>query len=183
MKVLKENTMVMEELPISFITDYISKGWEEVGYLKEASSAILAEYSNTDKIEQSMQDLMDAYLIFIGQMEAYLQEKENIATDDAPADIAAVKDEPKHELPEADIEIEPIVDAPEEVSAEVEPAEIEEVEEPKMAKVDASASDPFEFFVDFEEPDLTEPGISDEELYGEEDSEQAYNKLRSQLKD
>ena len=52
-----------------------------------------------------------------------------------------------------------------------------------MAKVDASAADPFEFFVDFEEPDLTEPGISDEELYGEENSEQAYNKLRSQLKD
>ena len=37
MKILKENK---EKLPISFLTDFISKSWEEVGYLKADIEAI-----------------------------------------------------------------------------------------------------------------------------------------------
>ena len=38
MKILKESK---ENLPIAFLTDFISKGWEEVGYLKADIEAIL----------------------------------------------------------------------------------------------------------------------------------------------
>ena len=37
MKILKESK---ENLPIAFLTDFISKGWEEVGYLKADIEAI-----------------------------------------------------------------------------------------------------------------------------------------------
>lgn len=188
MKVLREETTIMEELPISFITDYISKGWEEVGYLKEANSAIVSEYSNTEKIEQAMQDLMDAYLIFIGQMESYLHDKENISTEDVDAPKAVA---PKHELPEAEIDIEPISEPEVEdvpvVEDEFEEVEVIEDDEDAEMPVPAQNADKkapkeaFEFFVDFDEPDMSQPGVSEEELYGEEDSEQAYNRLRSQI--
>ena len=79
MRILKEdNNPVVTELPISFITDMISKGWEEVGYLREAGEAIKVDYQGTEKVEQLMQDLMDAYLVFIGQLEAYLHKEDYI---------------------------------------------------------------------------------------------------------
>ena len=106
MKILKENTELKEILPVSFLTDMISKGWEEVGYLKESSTAIREAYKDTSKIEALMQELMDAYLVFIGQIEMYLEDKENISAD------AAEDSEPTpavaKELPEAELKIEPI---------------------------------------------------------------------------
>ena len=65
MKILREDNepIIKEALPTSFLTDMMSKGWEEVGYLKEASAAIKETYVNTAKVESMMQDLMDTYKI------------------------------------------------------------------------------------------------------------------------
>ena len=41
MKILNE---AKENLPISFLTDFISKGWEEVGYLKADIENEISKY-------------------------------------------------------------------------------------------------------------------------------------------
>ena len=144
MKILKENentnAVVAEDLPISFITDQISRGWDEVGYLKEAAAAIKADYKGTAPIEQAMQDLMDAYLIFIGQLELHLHKEDYIDMTELEADnteTALVK-----ELPDAEI-------TPEDITIEVEGNEFPispkpiEIEQP--AKKATEGSEPFEF--------------------------------------
>ena len=199
MKILKENTELKEILPVSFLTDMISKGWEEVGYLKESSTAIREAYKDTSKIEVLMQELMDAYLVFIGQIEMYLEDKENISAD------AAEESEPTpavaKELPEAELKIEPINvdnDLPEEdLVADIEATKEKEdtmtfsdkplddfVADMSIKPVAAQEEprEPFEFFVDFDEPDMSEPRLSDDDLYGHEDSEFEQNKLKAQLR-
>lgn len=185
MRILKEDTTIKESLPVSFITDMMSKGWDEVGYLREASAAIKETYEDTAKVEGLMQDLMDAYLIFIGQLEAYLHEEENIV-----ASVESVKEEStKAEEPdeaEASTEIEADVDIESElkdlkadkVSDHIEPLpeaefEIEPLDEPVRP---VEASDPFEFFTDFDDPDMTTPPLQDSDLYDE------HNKPKTMLR-
>ena len=199
MKILKENTELKEILPVSFLTDMISKGWEEVGYLKESSTAIREAYKDTSKIEALMQELMDAYLVFIGQIEMYLEDKENIsadATEESEPTPAVAK-----ELPEAELKIEPINvddDLPEEdLETDIEAAKENEdtmtfSDKPlddfvadmpiKPVAAQEEPREPFEFFVDFDEPDMSEPRLSDDDLYGHEDSEFEQNKLKAQLR-
>lgn len=75
MKILKE---AKESLPVSFITSFVSDGWEKVGILKEEIEAIKNEFKGTDKVEELIQALIDAYLVCIGQMEQYLADKNGI---------------------------------------------------------------------------------------------------------
>lgn len=184
MRILKEEAEIQETLPVSFVTDMMSKGWDEVGYLREASAAIKETYKDTAKVEELMQDLMDAYLVFIGQLELYLHNEEDIIAPteepkeekpeakestkkEAEKDIEEVKapvEPPKPELPEADFEIEPLT----------EPTSGDRVAAPTEAEV----SDPFEFFIDFDEPDMSQPALTDAELYDENPEE-----VRRQLRD
>ena len=181
MRILKEEAEIQETLPVSFVTDMMSKGWDEVGYLREASAAIKETYKDTAKVEELMQDLMDAYLVFIGQLELYLHNEENIvAPAEEPEEKADAEEKntekakveepkgpvemPKPELPEADFDIEPLV----------EPAPFKEPD-PRPA---AETSDPFEFFVDFDEPDMTQPALTDAELY-DENPEEIKRQLRN----
>ncbi len=75
MKILNE---AKENLPISFLTDFISKGWEEVGYLKADIEAIKQSFKGTKKVEELIQSLVDAYLVCIGQLEAHIHDKNYI---------------------------------------------------------------------------------------------------------
>lgn len=192
MRILREETETAKEvLPVSFLTDMISKGWEEVGFLRESSAAIKDTYANTKPIEDLMQDLMDAYLVFIGQVELYLNKEKDISPDTGDGEKA--EKEPKDE--KEDIKVEPetkeVKPALPEVEFDIEP--VEEIDADAFAtpiskattkpEVKPSASEPFEFFVDFDEPDMSEPRLSDNDLYGQEDSEFEFNKLKSQLRD
>ena len=38
-----------EKLPISFLTDFVSRGWDDVGYLKETIKSISESFSGTKK--------------------------------------------------------------------------------------------------------------------------------------
>ena len=78
MKILKEEQINKEELPITFITSFVSRGWEEVGMLKEQIKALKAEFKNIGKIEEILQGLIDAYLINIGQLELFLHENDYV---------------------------------------------------------------------------------------------------------
>ena len=196
MKILKEENLSKDTLPISFVTDLVSKGWDEVGYLKDAIAAISEDFNDTDKISALMQDLMDAYLVFIGQLEFYLQDEADMYTandngensEDVKEidDNSSSEDNKKEEEPEKDDseddEVEAVAEKTTEkdnlIAAEIDPEQlaIRSSDTPKKA-FDEFA----DFFVDFDEPDMTKPPISEEELYGEEDSEYEFNKLKSQL--
>ena len=196
MRILKEDTEIkLDELPVSFITDMISKGWDEVGYLKDATAAITTDYTGTEKVEQLMRDLMDAYLVFIGQLEAYLHKEDYIDEPVAVATPAQAKvEEPAQQvepLPEAELEIDPIREPAENPELDKEPdVEIFDEDEffaetkpqAEIKPIDTTnADDTFDFFVDFDEPDLSKPRITDDELYGHEDSELEHNRLKSML--
>lgn len=208
MKILKEENLSKETLPISFVTDLVSKGWDEVGYLKDAIAAISEDFNNTDKISALMQDLMDAYLVFIGQLEFYLQDEADMSTanddtensenvketdnnsdsedskkeeepeEDDSEDDSEDDDEDDDEDDETEAAVEKTTEKDNLIAAEIEPEQL------AIRSSDASkkAFDEFaDFFVDFDEPDMTKPPISEEELYGEENSEYEFNKLKSQL--
>ena len=193
MRILKEDTNITkEELPVSFLTDMISKGWEEVGYLREASNAIQETYRDTAQVEELMQGLMDAYLVFIGQIEAYLNKEESItpvAADDEISIEVKAEDQPETEkLPEAEVDMKPLKPIGSEVSTAVTDGHIASSDDfNEFAISDAELEkhrapvEPFEFFVDFDEPDLSEPSLSDDDLYGYENPEFEQNKLRAQI--
>jgi hypothetical protein len=175
MKILKESK---ETLPIAFLTDFISKGWEEVGYLKADIEAIKEAYKGTKPIEGLIQDLIDAYLVCIGQLEAHLQDKNYL---DYPEDsgLSGAK-------LEEDLEIKVSADKVEIKTEETTPVEVNEEDDIITIGVDASevkfddsklamsdedgtrVDEPFEYFVDFDEPDMSQPKLTDKDLYDEE---------------
>ena len=88
MEIMKEEKLAeakltesKEKLPISFLTDFVSRGWDDIGYLKETIKSISESFSGTKKVEDLLQALVDAYLVCIGQLEAHLQAKDYLDTD------------------------------------------------------------------------------------------------------
>ena len=170
MEIMKEEKLAetkltesKEKLPISFLTDFVSRGWDDVGYLKETIKSISESFSGTKKVEELLQALVDAYLVCIGQLEAHLQAKDYLdtdidnkltedvdihidgnevsITDDNGEKVATVPVEPAVEETSAECEG-PECDVP---PAEVEmPAVVEPTEEPIVAD-DGEFNTPFEF--------------------------------------
>jgi len=197
MKVVKEQKLneSKEKLPISFLTDFVSRGWDDVGYLKETIKSISESFSGTKKVEELLQALVDAYLVCIGQLEMHLQAKDYLDTElgeklEEDLEIK-INDEGDVQV-KADPDAVVAVDQNEEVcvgpDCEVPPVEanIPPVEEPvedepisddpldKPFDFDAPEADgvrKFEkpevadFFVDFDDP-VGEP-VTEKELYGE----------------
>ena len=171
MKILKESK---ETLPIAFLTDFISKGWEEVGYLKADIEAIKEAYKGTKPIEVLIQDLIDAYLVCIGQLEAHLHDNKYL---DYPEESGLSDTKLEEEL---ELKV-----APEQIVIKTEkttPVEVNEEDDLIIIGVDENApkaeidtpvnnptpvqvGEPFEYFVDFDEPDLSQPKLTDDDLY------------------
>lgn len=168
MKILKESK---ENLPVSFLTDFISKGWEEVGYLKSDIEVIKECFSGTKKIEELIQALVDAYLVCIGQMEAHLQDKDYIEFPEETklaesvklAEDINVKVDDVHMNVEADVKV--VEDEVEEIIDDIVENEPIKVINKSTAKSVEDDVEPFEYFVDFEEPDLSQPKLTDDDLY------------------
>ena len=170
MKVLKESK---EKLPIDFITQFISKGWEEVGNLKASIDAIKQTFSDVKDIADILQDLSDAYLIAIGQMQGILQDKNYVNVPEEAKDN--LKEALNEELPD----IKTLgLDKPEEPEAINEPAPAEEEtlapeldleDEPEVKEAlnedvtiiindedKPSFDGAFEYFCDFDDPEPEE---------------------------
>jgi hypothetical protein len=173
MKILKESK---ENLPIAFLTDFISKGWEEVGYLKADIEVIREAYKGTKPIEALIQDLIDAYLVCIGQLEAHLQDKNYLDYPEESGLSGAKLEEDLEIKVSADkVEIRTEKTTPVEINEEddlitIGVNETEEVkfDDSKLAMSDedvARVNEPFEYFVDFEEPDMSQPKLTDKDLY------------------
>ena len=170
MEIMKEEKLAetkltesKEKLPISFLTDFVSRGWDDVGYLKETIKSISESFSGTKKVEELLQALVDAYLVCIGQLEAHLQAKDYLdtdldnkltedvdihidgdevsITDDSGEKVATVPVESVAE--EIPVECEgPECDVP---PAEVEMPAVVEPEEEPIAADDGEFNTPFEF--------------------------------------
>ena len=174
MKILKESK---ETLPIAFLTDFISKGWEEVGYLKADIEAIKEAYKGTKPIEGLIQDLIDAYLVCIGQLEAHLHDNKYL---DYPEEsgLSGTKLEEELELKVTPDQIVIKTDktTPVDINEEDDIITIgldEEAPETKSEAPEAVTTvtksevegEPFEYFVDFDEPDMTQPKLTDADIY------------------
>ena len=173
MKILNES---IEYLPIDFLTDFISKGWEEVGYLKADIEAIKEAYKGTKPIEDLIQDLIDAYLVCIGQLEAHLHDKKYLDyPEESGLSGTTLEEELELKIAADRIEIKTEKNTPVDVNEEDdiitigvdEIATEDEIEPPVQPSATKSESDEeaFEYFVDFDEPDLTQPKLTDDDIY------------------
>ena len=142
-----------EDLPLDFITTFISKGWDEVGIIKASIASIKEAYKNTNKIEAILNDWLDSYLITLGQLEAYTQNEDLI---DYPEEFEGVntdKDDVEVEVPQDVTEVtfekenteEPAVD-----SLVVEPKEEAEL---------------FEYLADFDDIEISPEPLTEEDLH------------------
>lgn len=159
MKIINESKK--EKLPIDFITQFVSKGWDEVGMLKASKDAIKATFKETAKVESIIQDLIDSYLVCIGQMELYLDKKDYLDIPEASELNEAVNDNEDLKLQEdlelknsGDFDVE-VKQEDNKVKIEIEPKEEEpetEEEEGETEDEEVAKPDAFEYFMDFAEP-------------------------------
>jgi len=201
-----------EKLPISFLTDFVSRGWDDVGYLKETINSIKETFSGTKKVEELLQALVDAYLVCIGQLEMHLQAKDYLDTDidkDLKEDLVINVSDNGDVQVKADPDTVVSVDQNEEVCAgpdcnvppvEVEmPTVVEPAEEP-IAADDGEFNTPFEFDAPeaegvrkFEKPEVAdffvdfddpvgEP-VTEKELYGEGEEPIEGEKIDDEVED
>ena len=217
MEIMKEEKLneaklseAKEKLPISFLTDFVSRGWDDVGYLKETIKSISGEFSGTKKVEELLQALVDAYLVCIGQLELHLQQKDYLDTDlkesvdihvegnevtiadNSGEDVAIIPVDPAKEEPceGPECEVPPVVAPidPIEVPTEETPVSDEPFENAfEFEAPEAEGVRKFEkpevadFFVDFDDPQ-GEP-ISEKELYGEGEPEIPNEKIDDEVKE
>lgn len=131
-----------------FLGELEAKGWQEIEYL-QAQINNLAEGATNDKLRQLFKNLLTSYYVFTGGIETLASE---------PINNTSIQQELQLEELAAD------------TTAEV--TELAEIEVPnpiedlviKNEEDSYEVSEPFEYFVDFDEP-IGEP-ISDEDLYG-----------------
>lgn len=148
-------------LPISVLTDYISKSWAEVGNIKSDIEGFKAAFKGTEKIEETLQALVDSYLIAIGQLEAYAEAKDYV-------EFPETEDKSLKEDICIDIDVKNYdKDAKTEVKIKPNKEECSDEECEKDKKAEA-ISEPFEYFTDFDEPEA----ISDEDKI---DLQEAFN--------
>lgn len=115
-----------EQLPLSFLADFISRGWDQIGMLKQELAAIKEEFAGTKKVEELIQGLVDAYLVCVGQLELHVQNK----------DYLEFPEEAKQENLKEELEVKEEAEGDEEPeaeeNAEVEPEEVLDVIKDKL---------------------------------------------------
>lgn len=85
MKKLNEDTLVVEpdkedtvisktELPADIVTGEVSAMWAEIGNLKQMIANLNSQYLKSGRVVAILQDLLDAYLVAVGQLELHLHD-------------------------------------------------------------------------------------------------------------
>lgn len=209
MKILKESK---EQIPVSFLTDFISDCWEKVGYLK-ADIESLKDFEGANEVSEVIQSLVDAYLVCLGQLEAHahdegyvdVQKPVTAASKEEPVETPVPVAKPAVKKTDSEEAVVPAqkpagdtgfskadlaklfaktkdLEAKAGITPDPEPFE-EPFKEPfneptpepigaryNQAAVDqptasAGSGEPFEFFVDFDEPaPVTTPLLTDREI-------------------
>ena len=178
MKILKE---AKDQLPSSFVTDKISKLWEEIGYIKEEQKAIKQTFSGTDKVIEILRELEDSYLIAVSRLQAFAAKKNMVVIPEADGK-ATIKEGLEEDVPAADIlqdfvakldrddtidttVTEPTVTAVTEADLDAETDRLmADDAEPSVSAVPAkenSNKDNFEYFCDFDDPEPDDEADAD----------------------
>lgn len=156
MKILKESKT---QLPITYLTNFVSRGWEEVGMLKEEVEAIKKEFKDIKKIEECVGNLIDTYLICIGTIEGILNDKKYV---EFPEEVKeALTEEINPDLTAIDI-IKDKLDIKSEDN-EITFAEKGQIEEEDADKLVVEVSD--------EELEIIETEINEDEIEDESEEE------------
>lgn len=139
-----------DNLPITYLTTLVSRGWEEVGMLREEIEAVKKEFKNTGAIEECVNNLIDAYLICIGTVEGILDNKKYVKF---PEEASALK--------EAVEEIKPEMEAIDVIKNQVEL----QVEDDEVSLVNKCAEDADKLVLDVsdEEREILESEFEDNE--------------------
>lgn len=139
-----------DNLPITYLTTLVSRGWEEVGMLREEIEAVKKEFKNTGAIEECVNNLIDAYLICIGTVEGILDNKKYVKF---PEEASALK--------EAVEEIKPEMEAIDVIKNQVEL----QVEDDEVSLVNKGAEDADKLVLDVsdEEHEILESEFEDNE--------------------
>lgn len=151
MKILKEAKK--ELLPVEFVANFISQSWDEVANLKANISGLKQSFTGTKEIEKILEDLLDAYLIAIGQLQQSLEKKDIVI----PSAETKLKEElvEKNEVNVEKTEDEKIDDNNLELSVELN--DIEENLDEQITENSVSRAEKEDFFnSDFEEPETSE---------------------------
>ena len=90
-------------LPITYLTTLVSRGWEEVGILREEMEAVKKEFKNTSAIEECVNNLIDAYLICIGTVEGILDNKKYVKFPEETSALKEAVEEIKPEMEAIDV--------------------------------------------------------------------------------
>ena len=140
---LKDKISVNDE----FLNDLEAKCWQEIEHLQTQINN-LAEGSTNNKLRQLLKNLLTSYYVFTGGIETLISEP--IETHAEPVEQIEIKtEEPIKVEPEFDMNV-------------IEPSEpVDKVSTEDNQNYEVS--DPFEYFVDFDEP-VGEP-LTDEDLY------------------
>lgn len=146
-----------DKIPATFITSYISDAWEKIGYINEDINAVKKEYSDTKIVVECLQDIVDAYLVAAGRLQAYLDGKEHIDTETAKENQEkAIKEELTPIVNTTTVQA--TVDTPTTIATpkaapKVAPATQTVLE---SIKSEAKSDDVFEYTCDFDEPDAVD---------------------------
>jgi hypothetical protein len=135
---LKDKITTTEEL----LSELETKSWQEIEYL-QAQITNLAEGPTNDKLRQLFKNLLTSYYVFAGGIETLIGEPEYKVTE--PIKPEAMSDVDKE-----------IIEPAAETINDFTPNNTHPVD-------NYEAGEPFEYFVDFDEP-VGEP-ISDDDLY------------------
>lgn len=179
---MKIQEVKKEKLPLEFITATVGKLWDEVGILQAQMKAIKETYSGTAEVDAILQDLLDAYLICTGRLQNQINDKKYLDLPD-DKDLALTEavdlekdeeedegelipkglDKEKPNLENVDIDVKQEDDS---IKIEITPSDKDENDdefdeedfgETKPAeKAEAGSGEPFEYFVEFDEPEITD---------------------------
>ena len=137
-----------DKIPATFITSYISDAWEKIGYINEDINAIKKEYSDTKIVVECLQDIVDAYLVAAGRLQAYLDGKEHI-------DIGAAEENQGAKVKENLVIKEELTSANETPQVQTNIPNVSPAVKPVLESLakENSVGEAFEYTCDFDEPD------------------------------
>jgi len=191
MKVVKniKLTESKEKVPTSVITDLVSRAWEEIGLIKANIDQLGKAYSGVSKLSNVFNELLDSYLIYVGKLEAFLEDNNLINYPDEKEIIEEKLDlnEDKYsstiierkpiEIPinesKASKSVERLLDETVSKELDIEDDETDLYDDEQNSQFankgyENTESEPADFFVDFDEPDLSEPKLTDDDIYGQQ---------------
>ena len=140
-KKLNESKINMEP---AYITSLTSEAWSMIGNLKLQKEDFKKTYKNADKVVEAIEELTDAYLIYVGQLEAVLADNGI-----EPKSEEEIKESLNEEL-ETVIINEPIINVTLNTAPEAEGFD-KEFEPCEDCKKNTEGSQPFDYFCDFDD--------------------------------